>query len=71
MASWLNRCPAWQFVLTLGGLVFVAAVVAGGMVQLLWHGHLNLSVLLGAAAGSTLGSVLMGAAWRVSRPGPR
>jgi len=71
MASWLNRCSPWQCGLTLGGVTFVLVMVVGALVQWLWHGHLDLSTLLGAATGCALATVLFGAARQASRPGSR
>ena len=71
MARWLNQCSSWQFGFTLGGGTFVLAVVVGALVQWLWHDHLDLSTLLGAATGCALATVLFGAARQANRPGSR
>lgn len=45
MTSWLKRCPTWQAVLAIGGLIFLGVGVLGALVQWFWIGHLDFSSL--------------------------
>jgi len=68
--NWLKRCPAWQFALVAGGLVFLLDLAAGTAVQWLWHGHLNFSSLFGSATGATIGITVIALSDRASRSRP-
>lgn len=71
MSDWLRRRPTWQFALTWDGIAVLAALATGMAVQGLWGHHLDLSSLLGSAAGCALGSTVMAVWYRQSQPRSR
>ena len=64
MSDWLRRCPTWQFVLVCDGAMVLAVLIGVSAGQWLWHHHVDLSALLGAAVGSALGSTIMAIGYR-------
>ncbi len=68
MRRWLKYCSAWQFALVVGGLAFIGCVMTGAVIQWLWHGHLDFSVLLGSGTGSALAIFIISLGHRITGP---
>ena len=68
MNSWCKRCPFWQFILALALFAFLTTLVLSAAVQWLFF-RLDVSILIGSAAGETAAAMIMGWAWRVNQTG--
>lgn len=55
MGRWLKQRSTSQYVLCVGGITFLACLVASAVAQAVWRGHLDISVILGTSIGCTLG----------------
>ena len=65
--SWLKRRSTPAYALVMAGTVFLPILAAGAAAQWLWHGHLDLSTLAGAAVGCTLGTTVMAVWYRLNQ----
>jgi NhaP-type Na+/H+ or K+/H+ antiporter len=68
VAHWQQeRRSTLAYALFTGGTVFLATMAVGAAAQWLWHRHLDLSTLVGAAVGCTLGVTIMAVWHRVNQ----
>jgi hypothetical protein len=63
MSRWLEQRSTWQYALCIGGITFLAGLAAAAIAQWIWHGHVDISSLLGTAIGCALGVTVV-ALWR-------
>jgi hypothetical protein len=57
MNGWLDRCPAWQFVVIWGGCIFLATLIAATAGQLAFGHPFDFAFILGYAAVFAVTSV--------------
>ena len=65
---WLDQQRAWHYALIMACVTAAAATAAAIIVQWLLHGHLNLSAVLGTAAGTMIGCFTVALGYRLARP---
>jgi uncharacterized membrane protein YfcA len=66
--GWLDQRRPWQYALVMACVTAAAATVTLLVIQWLLHGHLNLSAVLGTAAGSMIGCFTAALGYRLTRP---
>jgi uncharacterized membrane protein len=67
MSRWLKQRSTSQYVLCIGGITFLAALAASAIAQAMWHGHVDISVILATSIGCTLGISIVALWQRVNQ----
>jgi hypothetical protein len=67
MSRWLKQLSTSQYVLCIGGVTFLACLAASAIAQVIWRGHVDVSVILGTSIGCTLGISIVALWQRVNQ----
>lgn len=67
MSRWLKQLSTSQYVLFIGGITFLACFAASAIVQAIWRGHFDISVIIGTSIGCTLGISIVALWQRVNQ----